>query len=191
MIGPEDVLSFWFDREDRFRVWFGADPAFDIECRERFGAAVEAAAQGRHGDWAATPRGRLALVILMDQLPRNIFRGSGRSFAYDAEARALVLEGLERGDDRVLATVERGFFYLPLEHAEDAALQALSVRCFERLHAEASPDERGMTASLLDYAERHRRVIDRFGRFPHRNALVGRETTAEERAFLASKEAPF
>jgi uncharacterized protein (DUF924 family) len=188
---PEDVLRFWFEGDDRFRVWFGADPAFDAECRERFGVAVEAAAQGRHAEWAATARGRLALVILLDQMPRNIFRGSGRAFAYDEAARALVLEGLDRGDDGALSAVERGFFYLPLEHAEDAGLQALSVRCFTRLHEEAPAAERGMTASFLDYAERHRRVIERFGRFPHRNVLLGRESTPEERAFLASKEAPF
>jgi uncharacterized protein (DUF924 family) len=190
---PEAVLGFWFGEagEDRTALWFGADPKFDAEIRERFATTLEAVAAGRHEDWAQTARGRLALILVLDQFPRNMFRRSGRAFAYDEKARAVCLEGLDRGDDAGLGLVERAFFYLPLEHAEDPDLQALSVRCFTRLRDEGPPEVRPMAEAFLGYAEQHRQVIERFGRFPHRNALLGRPTTPEEQAFLATAEGPF
>lgn len=193
MIQPEGVLDFWFGdgTEDRTARWFGADPGFDEAIRARFGAALEEARAGRLDHWAETPRGRLALIILLDQFSRNLHRGDGRSFENDARAQRLVREGLERGDDRALSVMERAFFYMPLQHAEDRELQALSVECFRRLRDEAPPEMKKMTEGFYEYAVRHKVVVDRFGRFPHRNALLGRPSTPEEQEFLASPRAPF
>src|SRR5690606_119569 len=134
--------------------------------------------------WLAPPRGRLALVILIDQFSRNLFRGDARAFAHDALARRWVSEGLDAGADRALRAIERVFFYLPLEHSESLADQQRSVALFERLCADVPPALQGTFAGYLDYAVRHRDVIVRFGRFPHRNASLGRATTPEEAEFL-------
>jgi len=180
---PEEVLTYWFEGgPDRTARWFGAGPATDAEVRRRFGDTLERAARGELDEWAATPRGRLALVVVLDQFSRNVHRGTARSFAQDSRALALCLEGLGRGEDRALAPVERAFFYMPLQHAEDAGVQERSVACFERLAAEA-PD----VAGFLDYARQHRDAIARFGRFPHRNATLSRRSTPEEDAFLAAE----
>src|SRR5690606_17045287 len=149
------------------------------------GAVLEDAGAGRLDGWARSPRGRLALIIVLDQLSRNIHRDSAAAFASDARAQALCMEGLERGDDRELAPLERWFFYMPLEHAESLELQERSVREFERLAAEAPAELQSALEAALDYARRHRDVIARFGRFPHRNTVLGRDSTPEEQAYLA------
>ena len=191
---PEQVLSFWFEDatlspealQRRSAVWFRADPAFDDECTARFTTLLDDAARGRLGDWTATPRGRLALVILLDQMPRNIHRGSPAAFMHDAGAAAHCLAGIESGQDRALHPVERLFLYMPLQHAEDLDLQRRSVERFESLAAEADDTWRADFTGNARYAREHRDIIERFGRFPHRNRVLGRASTDEELRYLAA-----
>ncbi|NMW25643.1 DUF924 domain-containing protein [Rhodanobacter denitrificans] len=186
----QDVLDFWF-AEAGTAHWFAADAAFDAQIRARFGAAVEAAANDRLDDWADTPSGWLALLILLDQFPRNLYRHDPRAWAADASAQRVALSGLARSDDRQLPAVQRVFAYLPLEHAEDSALQQRSGELFEALCAEVPTEQRKQFEEFLDYARRHREVIARFGRFPHRNATLGRASTPEEMLYLAQPGAGF
>ena len=185
MITPDDVLTFWFDGDPSARrpVWFEKDATFDTACAD-MEAARNAARAGIYDHWAMTPRGGLALLILLDQLSRNLYRGTAEAFAADAKARAIARAMLARGFDQMLTPVERIFVYLPFEHAEDPADQDISVRLFAALDAVGG----GQT---VDYAVRHRNVIRRFGRFPHRNAALGRVSTAEEEAYLAEPGAGF
>jgi uncharacterized protein (DUF924 family) len=169
---PETVLAFW--RAAGPDRWFKKDDAFDSEIRLRFLATYEAAAANALA-WDETPEGALALVIVLDQFPRNMFRGSARVFAADPLARAAASHAIERGFDREVAMPDRGFFYLPFEHSETLADQD---RCV------ALNRERG-DADGLKWAELHADIIRRFGRFPHRNGVLGRTSTAEEQAFLA------
>jgi uncharacterized protein (DUF924 family) len=184
----EEILDYWLggDLSEKSRLWFSRDGATDADIGARFGALHERAAAGELDTWADTPRGRLALIILLDQFSRNLHRDSPAAFASDARAQALCTEGMDRGDDRGLSGLERWFFYMPLQHAEDRELQELSVRAFEELAASAQPEHASMVQGGLDYARRHRDVIERFGRFPHRNQVLGRDTTAEEREYLAT-----
>lgn len=174
-------------------LWFIKSDATDAEIRERFGPLVEEALAGRLDGWAATARGRLALLVLLDQFTRNLFRGTPRSFAGDAQALRLALDGIALSHDRHadLPAVARIFCYLPLEHAEDMALQERSVAAFQALADGAGADTREFLAGTLDYALRHREVIARYGRFPHRNAILGRESSAEEQEYLAQPGAGF
>lgn len=189
----EELLAYWFGPLDAEGLpgeaaasrWFAGGPAFDEELRRRFGALHGEACAGRLDRWAETPRGRLALVLLLDQLARNLHRGSAGAFAGDARALALAREALERGEDRRLGPCERVFLLLPFEHAEDLAAQDVAVAGFRALAAEVPPRGRELFASFLDYAVRHRDVIERFGRFPHRNEALGRVPTDAERAHLA------
>jgi uncharacterized protein (DUF924 family) len=181
-----DILDFWFgDRSGERAEWFRKDPAFDEAIRARFGAAVDAAIAGGYAAWTDTPRGTLALVILLDQFTRNIFRGTPRMFAGDARALALAQAAVAAGSDRALGAYERMFLYLPFEHAEDAAMQERSLALFGRLAEEAG------LRSQLEWAEKHAAVIRRFGRYPHRNASLGRASTPEETAFLAEPGSGF
>jgi uncharacterized protein (DUF924 family) len=188
------IHAFWFGDDlesleavtSRSRIWFASDRAFDASVRERFGALPRRAAAGACDDWQASARSCLALVLVLDQFPRNLYRGSAESFAYDAVALEVADLALERGFDAKLTPIEAVFFYLPLEHAEDADCQARSVERFGALAQRCDPALRDPFDSFLSYAVRHREVIERFGRFPHRNALLGRESTPEERAYLAS-----
>src|SRR5690606_32287203 len=138
-----------------------------------------------------TPQGRLALIILLDQFPRNMYRETPQAFAFDAKARALTLEGLQAGDDQALRPIERVFFYLPLEHAEDLALQHRCVELFETLAASLPEETRKSFDGFTDFARKHRVIVERFGRFPHRNAILGRESTDEEIAFLRTPGSSF
>ena len=169
---PAAVLAFW--REAGPDKWFKKDAAFDDDVRRRFLATYEAAAAGRLAEWEATPAGALALAIVLDQFPRNMFRGSARAFAADPLARAVADRALARGFDRGMTQADRQFFYLPFEHSEDLPDQERCCALF-RLTGDAD---------LLKWAELHADIIRRFGRFPHRNAVLGRATTAEEQAFL-------
>jgi uncharacterized protein (DUF924 family) len=188
----EELLEVWFgtlDEDgiappDRRKRWFAGDPAFDEELRRRFGDLHEQACAGELDRWAQTPRGRLALVLLLDQLSRHLHRGMAEAFAADAHALALARGALARGEDRELALCERAFLYLPFEHAEDLAAQEISVERFAELAAIAPERARPLFEEFLDWAVRHRDVIARFGRFPHRNAVLGRATTPEEQAWL-------
>lgn len=181
-VAPADVLDFWFGAPpwSRRDAWFRKSDAFDAQVRRQFGAAVEAALAGTlPAAWQVSPAGRFAQVLMLDQFTRNIFRGSARAFAGDARALHLALALLDEHADRAMVPLQRWFLYLPLEHAEDQALQDRSVALFTALAAQ-EPE----LADALDYAERHRDVIRRFGRFPHRNAALERNSTAEELAFL-------
>lgn len=189
---PERVLDFWFgpagratDIAGRRRsLWFGKSPEDDRIVAERFAATLAAAAAGRLGAWSATPRGRLALVIVLDQFPHHIHRNRPEAFATDAQALAETLAALEAGEDATLAPIERVFLYLPLEHAESLPMQERAVAQFEKLAHEAASDERALFDDFLAYARRHHDVVARFGRFPHRNTILGRVSTPDETAFL-------
>ena len=189
---PEAVLDYWFGApgtareiaERQSKLWFGKQPEKDREISERFTPTFNDAIAGSLDDWAATPRGRLALVIVLDQFPHHIHRDTAGAFAQDAKALALSLAALATGEDRVLSLIERVFLYLPLEHAESIAMQDLSVAQYQQLMDEADASERALFANFLDYAHKHRDVVLRFGRFPHRNAILGRASSADEIAFL-------
>jgi uncharacterized protein (DUF924 family) len=185
MTSALDVLEFWFaDAPATHRkVLFEENVAFDAACT-RLAAARDLAKAGAFDDWADAPRGGLALLILLDQLSRNLHRGAAEAFAGDAKARAIARDMIARGFDQALTPVERMFVYLPFEHSEDLADQDLSVRLFEALEADLSE-------KTLDYAVRHRDVIQRFGRFPQRNAALGRTSTSDELAYLAEPGARF
>ena len=186
----QDILDFWFDPAHAVH-WFVADASFDARIRERFGSATRDAVQGRLDSWAASPDGWLALLILLDQFPRNLYRGSAGAWAADVNAQRIALSGLDDGFDQSLPPLQRVFAYLPLEHAEDLALQQRSVALFEALHAAAPPAQHERYAGFLDYARRHCEVIARFGRFPHRNVALGRASSADERVYLAQPGAGF
>ncbi len=190
LVTVHDVLDFWF-ADTSAAHWFGADAAFDAQIGERFGSAADAAADGRLAGWAASPPGWLALLILLDQFPRNLHRGDSRAWAQDASAQRVASSGIARGDDQRLPPLQRMFAYLPLEHAENEALQQQSVALFEALCAEVPPSQRKRFEDFLDYAQRHRDVIARFGRFPHRNAVLGRTSTPEEMIYLAQPDSGF
>jgi uncharacterized protein (DUF924 family) len=187
-MNADDVLDFWFQGDPnlfRRERWFKRDDAFDAQIRDRFGLAVEAALDGALDPWADTPEGMLALVIVLDQFPRNIHRGSYLAFAGDAHARHIAGDGVAGGVDALLTPVQRCFVYLPFEHAEDLADQDFSVRLFETLAGEPQ------LAGSIDYARRHRDVIRHFGRFPHRNAALGRPSTLAEQEYLAEPGSGF
>jgi len=189
---PETVLAFWFgppgsaaETAGRQRtLWFGKSPENDQAVIERFAATLTAATAGQLNHWAHTPRGRLALVIVLDQFPHHIHRDRPQAFATDPQALALSLAALATGEDRQLAPIERVFLYLPLEHAESLDLQNRSVLLYEQLAQEAGDDERALFDNFLDYARKHRDVVARFDRFPHRNAILGRISTPDELEFL-------
>ncbi len=175
-----DVLDFWFAGSNTPRAeWFKKDAAFDALIEARFATLVEHALAGGLAAWAQRPNDALAQVIVLDQFTRNIFRDTPRAFAGDALALAAAQALVARGDDLALPPLQRVFAYLPFEHAEDRAMQHESLRLFAALAAvDAS------LADFEDFARRHAEVIERFGRFPHRNAVLGRESTAEETKFL-------
>jgi uncharacterized protein (DUF924 family) len=173
-LSPTDVLAFWLAAgTDR---WFGKDESFDAEIRARFQGIYNDAAAGRLSSWENTPDGALAVVIMLDQFPRNMFRGSGRAYATDSLARVVAGRAIAKGFDQQTAMPARAFFYLPFEHSENAADQEY---CLGLLQAAGDAD-------LVEWAQLHADVIRRFGRFPHRNTVLGRATTQEEQAFLDS-----
>jgi uncharacterized protein (DUF924 family) len=169
---PEDILAFW--REAGPARWFRKDDAFDSEFRARFLGAHEAAVRGEFDDWAGDAAGTLALLILLDQFPRNAFRGTPRMFESDAKARAVARSAIDAGFDKGVEPELRNFFYLPLAHSENLPDQDRAVEL-----------ARGIGGDSLRYALMHRGIIEKFGRFPHRNAVLGRTTTPEEQKFLA------
>ena len=191
MTTPRDVLDFWFGRETdpdygQYRaVWFQPDEAFIAQTREQFSDVFRRADSGELDEWKETPEGALALVLLLDQFSNLIHRGGAGAFASDEAARKATRYALERGFDKEFPEQHRWFFYLPLEHSEDLQDQRDAVELFRSL----TPNE--LNAIGVDYAERHLRVIERFGRFPNRNAALGRQSTPEEEEFLAGPDAPF
>jgi len=195
----QELLDWWFgpgDRacdivRDRHRLWFGYRPEQDEEARQRFGRLCDEAARGGLDDWSRSDPGWLALILLLDQLPRMIHRGTPRVFAGDDRAQQLVHAGMEQGRDRALSPIQRVFVYLVLEHAEHLPDQELAVMQFTVLRDLADEQDRPAFDEFLDYAERHREVIRRFGRFPHRNAILGRLSSEAERDYLARPGAGF
>lgn len=189
---PQDVLDFWFGdglqrdwpSNDRQALWFGGGAEQDATVRRRFGALVDSAFAGGLNDWEGAPATRLALLVVLDQFSRSVHRGQARAFAGDASAQQSVLAALAAGEDERLARVGRVFLYMPLMHAEDLALQQRCVACFNALHGNSPPALRQTLAGNLHFAKEHRDIVERFGRFPHRNAALGRESTAEEVLFL-------
>jgi len=171
-----DVVFYWTAAGPK--KWFAKSAAFDAAIRLRFEPVHHAAARGEYADWAETAQGALALLLLLDQFPRNLFRGDAHAFATDPLARAIARRALDRGFDQAVEPALRPFFYLPFEHSEAIEDQDLSVALFEA-HDAATGD-----IDSLGWAVRHREIIQRFGRFPHRNPALGRETTAEEQAYL-------
>ena len=193
------VLEFWLGAAQptdasaltRQSMWFTKSDALDAEIRSRFGAWVEAARAGRLDGWAETAHGRLALVVLLDQFSRNAWRGQPEGFAGDAQALVLALQALENGHWEAVPPLAQFFLAMPVEHAEDPTMQARSVALFTHLAAQATPATQPVLRSALEFAHQHQKVIARFGRFPHRNAALGRDSTAEEKAFVAQPGTSF
>ncbi len=199
MDASREINRFWFGASPAAveslralgKLWFGIGAsseeriAIDELIRSRFGEAIERAATGRLTTWADSPHRRLSLILLLDQFPRHVYRGTARAFATDREALALTLTGIQAAADVTLSPVERIFFYMPLQHAELPEAQEESLAAYRRLLAEAPAALRPLFASSLEAAERHHDVVTRFGRFPHRNQVLGRPSTSVEQAYLA------
>lgn len=190
---PDTIRGYWFGTaledaavtaRERAALWWSKNPEVDNEIRRRFEDCVTKAGSGELDQWASNPQDRLALILLTDQFPRSIYRDSARAFAFDTKALSLACDGIDAGFDVSLRPLEKVFFYLPLEHSESLADQQRSVGLFQKLFDEAGPDQKPTFAEYLDFAVRHRDIINRFGRFPHRNAALGRISTPEELSFL-------
>jgi uncharacterized protein (DUF924 family) len=192
------VRDFWFGKlplsalalNQRLALWFPGDESTgvvrerDEAIRVRFGDLAERAASGELASWADSPRRCLSLLLLLDQFPRNLYRGTARAFAGDEQALAVTLAGMQSAADGALDIVERIFFYMPLQHSEVREVQDESVAAYRRLLTEAPQEMRGAFESSLEAAQKHKSIVDRFGRFPHRNRALGRVSTADEEAWL-------
>lgn len=195
----EDILEFWFGAfptpytsdGSKLDMWFTDGAAYDSEIFIKFGIDYEKAINDELNHWVDSHRGRLALIILLDQFSRHIHRGSAEAFAQDSKAQALCIDGIGAGDDSKCHSVERSFFYLPLEHAEDIEKQNLSVRAYSQLVQDVPEDYRRAYEMNLTYAKDHHHVIEKFGRFPELNEILNRESTPEELEFIASGEHSF
>ena len=198
----EEILRFWFADaldsqealERRMASWFGGESdaaamkVIDRQIERQFSSDMERAARGELASWARTPRGRLALILLLDQFPRNVFRGTARAFATDSMALELARSGMHLGADTALHVAERLFLYMPLQHAERPDVQDQSVAAVAALAVDAPVALRPLFEECVRFAEQHRDIVRRFGRFPHRNAILGRDSTLQERAFLEQEE---
>lgn len=194
---PEDVIRFWLGEPGAPPLanapsWWKKDEAFDRQIRERFQPTLERGVRGELAEWSASPRGRLALVLLYDQLSRNMFRGTARSFGQDTLAREVSMRAFDAGDDKTLPTIAVSFLLMPFMHAEDLTLQQRCIAGFEKLRdAETDEKLRENFAGSAGYAKKHEVIIARFGRFPHRNAILGRASTPEEEEFLKQPGSSF
>lgn len=190
--GFEDVLNFWFDAADSSpqaakslgKLWFRASRKTDDKIKHRFGSLLSQGIAGDLDEWRHTSRGRLALIIVLDQFSRNIFRGTPMAFAQDEHALLLAEEGIANAMDRSLLVVERVFFYMPFQHAENLQVQDRSVQLFNELKSQTRDEFKQIVDGSARYAEEHRNIVVRFGRFPHRNEILRRPSTSEELAFL-------
>ena len=193
------IIAFWFREQGlsapqidrRMDVWFGSDEVFDHECKKDFSDDVAAASEGKLDHWAHEPHGRLALILLLDQFRRNIYRGTAEAFSKDKMALKLCVEGAMAKTDQGLAPIERAFFYMPLQHAESKKVQAKSVELFSKLAEAVSPTFRETFETITQFAELHRDIVEQFGRFPHRNKLLNRENTPEEDEYLSGDNPDF
>ncbi len=192
------ILGFWFKERNlsapqidaRMDQWFGEDKVFDHEIEQQFAGDIEQASAGKLMHWAESPRGRLALILVLDQFRRNVYRGTADAFKLDKLALKLCVEGAMAKQDGELEPIERVFFYMPLQHAESRKVQAKSVDVYNRLARAVSDTYRETFETVAQFAELHRDIVEQFGRFPHRNKLLGRENTPEEAEYLAGDEAP-
>lgn len=195
----DEILAFWFERKEltapqidgRMDVWFGEDPVFDQEIRNAFAEDVERAVEGQLDHWAKTSPGRLALILLLDQFRRNIYRGTAEAYAGDKKALKLCVEGAMQKLDKGLTPIQRVFFYMPLQHAESRKVQGKSVAIYNRLAGAVSPTYTATFLTVAQFAELHHDIVARFGRFPHRNRLLDRENTPEEAEYLAADAPSF
>lgn len=195
----KDVLDFWFGAyvdevqcaSQQSALWWGKNSQMDRQIQAMFESDLRALAQGRREDWLQTSHGRLAAIIVLDQFSRNIYRGTPQAFANDSQALQLCEEGLAMGADRQLRPLQRVFFYLPLEHSESLAQQVRCVTLFETLKNNVALENRMLFSDYLDFAQRHKAIIEQFGRFPHRNAVLGRQSTPEETQFLKQPGSAF
>ena len=190
------ILAFWFgnsadETKERATRWWKKDPAFDQEIRAKFEAELQRATRGELDGWLDEPESLVAYVVLLDQFSRNMYRDTPDAFAQDERALGATLRGMARGFDARLSPLQRYFFYMPLMHAEDRAVQQRSVQTFEKLAEEKDTGFDGMLRGAVDYARRHRDIVERFGRFPHRNNILERTTTADEAAFLLTPGSAF
>lgn len=187
------VLGFWFKEKElnapkidgRMDIWFGENSVFDEEIAREFSDDVERASAGQLDHWAHQPRGRLALIILLDQFRRKIYRGTPKAYANDRQALKLCVEGAMEKKDKGLTPIQRAFFYMPLQHAESRRVQERSCAIFNKLTAAVSPTYKETFETIAQFAELHADIVKNFGRFPHRNAILKRENTAEEDEYLA------
>lgn len=200
MTTPQEVIAFWFDdpaldEGNHPTKWWKKDPDFDETIRQQFGEDVRRAIDGAYDDWSGDPEGALALVLLLDQFTRNIFRDTPQAFSGDEKGLGVSRAAIERGYDQKLGVPHRAFLYMPLEHAEYAGAQEQSIAVFERLASDAATIDDGkweeMAAGFLKFAHQHKAIIDRFDRYPHRNEILGRETTDEEAEFLEQPNSSF
>ena len=199
-VTPEEVLSYWFPegiddadsqtRRHQMDRWLAGGPEVDREITERFGEVLEQARRGELDHWAQTARGRLALIVVLNQFSRNVYRDSPLSYAQDEKALKLAVEGIELGMDRKLESAERFFFWLPLGHSEELALQERSVRHAQEEAAKVPAQRRAGTEFEVSQAKATRDVIARFGRHPHRNEILGRTSTPEELEYLKTETPP-
>lgn len=198
-VAAQALLDLWFGNDEdpvrtsaaKASLWWGKDPETDALLAARFGELRERAKRGDLDDWKRTARGRLALVIALDQLSRNLHRGTPEAFAADPKALALALEGIDQGQDAELGPLERTFLYMPLMHAEDASIQKRCVELFQSLCDSVPPEQREVFSGSVRFAEAHRDIVVRFRRFPHRNSILGRTSTAEEMEFLTQPNSSF
>lgn len=195
----DEILSFWFKEQalsapqidHRMDIWFGEDPDFDDQIETAFADDVNSACKGKLDHWAAEPHGRLALIILIDQFRRNIYRNTAKAFSQDKLALKLCVEGAMEKKDKGLTPIQKVFFYMPLQHAESRKVQAKSVELYNRLAESVSPTYQETFLTVAQFAELHKDIIDQFGRFPHRNELLGRANTPEEDEYLAGDSPDF
>lgn len=195
----DTVLHFWFGHiestvlptKERTRIWFGATPEGDQEIIDQFKKNLEDAICGNFDTWESEPRGSLALIIILDQFSRSIFRKSAMAFTQDQKALDVCIRGIERQYDHELSLIERAFFYMPLMHSENREMQATSVRAFKMLVDLSFPEARSIYDNFFEYALRHFEIIEKFGRFPHRNAIMGRTSSKEEEEFLSKSKEGF
>lgn len=199
-MNASQILDFWFGplkderhqpNDTQMKTWFQGGQAIDDEIRERFAGAITKAVAGDFDAWTETPESHAALIVLLDQFPRNIFRGTPQAFAADPIALKYCKLAIERGHDRKVHPVISTFVYLPLEHSEDLDDQELCIELLTKLAADVHDDAKKAYDGFLAYAVQHRDIIKEFGRFPHRNAILGRESTDEEREFLMREDVHF
>ena len=195
----DEILSFWFMEHElsapqidgRMDTWFGEDPVFDEEIAKAFAEDVDRASEGNLDHWAHKSKGRLALILLLDQFRRNIFRGTAEAFEKDKVALKLCVEGAMEKEDKGLAPIQKAFYYMPLQHAESRKVQAKSREIYQRLAEAVSPTYRETFETIAQFADLHADIVERFGRFPHRNKLLERENSPEEDEYLAGDSPGF